>query len=60
MTLNLSNHETGVLRYALDQHIITLRNLLKDGETAIVPDLKDTFRAYIDDMQALLDRVDEV
>lgn len=59
-TLTLSSHEASVLSYALDQHIITLKDLLKAGKTAIVPELHSTFQAYIDDMQALHDRIEEV
>lgn len=60
MNLQISNHEVNVLTYALDQHIITLRDLLKNGEAVIVSELKDTFQTYIDDMQAILARMDEI
>ena len=60
MNLQISSHEASVLSYALDQHIVTLRNLLKDGDEVIVPELKDTFKTYIDDMEALLNRIPEV
>lgn len=59
MILTLSSHEANVLSYALDQHIVTLKDLLKKGETVIVPELQDTFQTYINDMQALLERVEE-
>lgn len=56
----LAQSELDTIRYALDQQIMTLNALLREGETAIVPELKETFQGYIDNMQDLLDRLPEV
>lgn len=56
----LKQSELETIRYALDQQIMTLNALLGECETAIVPELKETFQSYIDNMQDLLDRLPEV
>lgn len=58
----LSDSELSTVRYALDQHIITLRELidkLPEGSPAR-ESLAREFKTYITNMQALLDKLPEV
>jgi hypothetical protein len=53
----VTNSELNIIRYALEQHIMTINNLLKEGKAVIADEYQETFSRYIKDMQNVLDDV---
>jgi hypothetical protein len=60
MLITLTPYELGTVRYALDQHIATMRPLIADGERAGLSALLPEFRRLVADMETILAKLDEV